>query len=60
MTDKTQDVIHLSFTGFYAGVRLCGVSKAEGPKAWHAMYATDEQLAEVCAECKRIWETEDE
>ncbi len=56
----TKEIIHLSFTGPYAGVRLCGVSKAEGPHAIHAMFATDEQLAEVCPECKRIWETEDD
>lgn len=46
---------HLSYTGYYAGMRLCG---SESGKSSHAVYVSDERMLDpnLCRDCKRLWD----
>ena len=60
-------VIHLTLTGFNAGLPLCTVNKAEakeqGHEFSHAMYTptTSHHVRPyICPECLELWEDESE
>ncbi len=60
--ENTKDVkvFHLTFTGYYAGLPLCGCERViDNPSIafYHAVYApkavfTDERL---CPDCLKVW-----
>ena len=50
--------IHLSYTGFYAGTRLCGVSREVAPESTHAVYAPlhiPDYRAKCCDTCLDVY-----
>lgn len=53
-------LIHLTFTGQYAGMTLCGKER-KGDTFVHAVYAPKPmmKLPEMCPTCKAIWEGDD-
>lgn len=48
------EVWHLSYTGYYAGMRLCGSNAGNSS---HAVYVSDERMADpnLCQHCLRLW-----
>lgn len=52
-------MIHLTQTGPFAGVTLCGASRTEkelqGDRFAHAAYAPIEH-PEICPECRKVWQ----
>jgi len=60
--EKPLILTHITHTGRWAGLPLCGVKKTEGHFC-HAPYGRlDKFLARVdlCQECKAAWEAEDD
>ena len=57
-------MIHLTFTGFYAGVRFCDKPRDDDEENAHAVsapLAKPEYRAKCCADCLKLWdETEGE
>jgi len=52
-------MIHLTFTGYYAGQRFCDASRADGEPNAHAVYAPLDKpnyRAQCCVECLKIWD----
>ena len=51
-------MIHLTYTGFYAGKLLCGKARKPDDTHAHAVYAPlqkDEYRATVCPECLKYY-----
>ena len=51
-------MIHLTYTGFYAGKLLCGMVRKPDDTHAHAVYAPlqkDEYRATVCPECLKYY-----
>ena len=52
-------MIHLTLTGYYAGVPLCNVNKREaisnGDVFYHAEYFHDFENKDLCPKCKEMW-----
>jgi hypothetical protein len=54
-------VFHLTLTGYYAGMPICGITRQEasekGHTFRHAVYCSDEQIAssECCPNCRQVW-----
>ena len=57
-------MIHLTVTGPYAGLPLCNVNKQDaltkGDQFYHAMYFNDWDNSDLCHDCKKEWQIEDE
>lgn len=56
-------MLHLTMTGFYAGLPLClcdkEARKAAGDEFVHAMFWNEKrETREVCPECLKIWKEE--
>ena len=58
-------MIHLTFTGYYAGTPLCGCERNSEDTFLHAVYAPKAMIngedKTVCKECLKVWnESEDD
>lgn len=54
----SQAVLHLTFTGVYAGEPICGAQRHEGDQAVHMIYAPldkPEFRATVCPNCLKAY-----
>lgn len=56
---------HLTHTGYWAGSPICGKPKAEEDTGWHAVWLTNQQMAEYrqsedrCPDCLAVWDSLD-
>lgn len=56
-------MIHLTHTGFYAGVVFCGQPRNESDRYEHPAYSregAERQRKDMCPACKRVDDGEDE
>ncbi|MCK5017521.1 MAG: hypothetical protein KAS32_10680 [Candidatus Peribacteraceae bacterium] len=56
-TEKNQTT-HLTHTGYYAGVTLCGVPRNNTDRYTHAIYADrlNPEKFTICKKCQAIWD----
>jgi hypothetical protein len=52
-------MIHLTFTGYYAGVRYCQSSRDDNEQNVHGIYAPlnkPDYRAQCCTDCLKLWD----
>lgn len=53
-----KELVHLTATGFYAGMVLCGKRREPGGKYVHAGYHA--AVGNICPECQKYWDELDD